>query len=294
MRKLTTIKKTLTTLAILLTGAITLTTAVASAIPYDGPNTPNSPVPAFNVYTGVPSVGTESDFLRARVPTAPSGDTATPYVDPLNATCVAGQRIQMRVYVHNGASVAGNQNGSGPSVAHGTKVKVTVPGNEATSFSPNATISSTNAAAVTDAVSIRCSNTSNVKLSYVPGSASQYSIGSGVVALGDEIVSSGSPIRSRTVPGDVWGCWDDRVYVILTVQVEQKTTPPPPVTPPSVTPPTPTPPAPTPPATPPKVPDVPVPPSLPNTGAGAVIATFFGVSSLGSGAYYIVRRKLGL
>ena len=136
-----TVKKALLSLAVLLAGGIAITTAVAQAIPYDGANTVNSPVPAFNVFTGVPSVGTESDFLRARVPTAPSGDTATAYVDPLNATCVPGQRIQMRVYVHNGASVAGNQNGAGPSVAHGTKVKVSVPGNQATSFAPSATIS---------------------------------------------------------------------------------------------------------------------------------------------------------
>src|SRR5665647_83916 len=216
-----------TTLGI--TGLVTalfLTAGVVSAIPYSGAQTPASPVPAFNVFTGVPAPwGNESDFLRARVPTS-SADSTTQYTDPLNSTCKSGEQIQLRVYVHNGAGVDGNNNGSGPSIAHGTKVKVTIPGDEAATFNPSASISATNATTVNDGVVVNC-NGHKVKLQYISGSASHYSIGSGVVPLSDSIVTSGVPIRSRTVDGDVWGCWDERVYVLLSVQVEEVPVPPP-------------------------------------------------------------------
>lgn len=229
MNKLTIFKKA--TLGITaLASSLLMNGAVASAIiPYDGPNTPNSPVPAWNVFTGVPSVGDERDFLRARVPTG-TGDSSTPYVDPLNTTCVDGQKIQMRVYAHNGASVDGNQNGTGPSVAHGAKVKVNLDNDTAKAvFNPSATLSSTNAGTITDGATINC-NGKSVKLKYLVGSASAFSKATGVVPVSDAVVTAaGASIRSQSVPGDVWGCWDDRVYVILSVVVEEV-----PVTPPSL------------------------------------------------------------
>lgn len=189
-----------------------------SAIPYTGDTTQPSPVPAFNVFTGVDQgVGNESDFLRSRVPVA-SPDIHTLYADSIAPTCDDGQNIQMRVYVHNGASQADNGTGNGASVAHGTKVKVTLPTGEAASFTPSATISATNAATVNDTTMINC-NGKVVKLTYVAGSAKASSIGTGTVALSDDIVTSGVPISSEGVAGDVWGCWNERVYVLLTVKV---------------------------------------------------------------------------
>jgi hypothetical protein len=218
MKALNILKKASLGLTALVAGLVISTTS-ASAIPYNGDQTVASPVPAFNVFTGVPSVGNEADFLRARVPNG-TGDSTTPYVDPLSASCTPGQKIQMRVYVHNGASADANNGGTGPSVAHGVKVKVSLPATESTSFNPTATISSTNAGTVNDGVSINCGG-SKVKLSYVAGSASQFSIGTGVLGLPDSIITSGASIRSESVAGDVWGCWNDRVYVLLTVQVEE-------------------------------------------------------------------------
>jgi len=226
MRKFNLFKKAATILSVVAAGLVVSTALVGASIPYDGDNTPASPVPAFNVFTGVPSVGDESDFLRARVPTAPSGDTSTPYVDPLSASCTEGQRLQMRVYIHNGASADQNNNGSGPSVAHGTKVKVSLPTTEATTFKPSATISSTNAGTVNDNVTITCGGQA-VKLHYVAGSASEFSKAIGAQPLSDDIVTTGVPVTSNGVAGDVWGCWDQRVYVILTVVVEKVETPPP-------------------------------------------------------------------
>ena len=206
--------------------ATVFSTAVAAAIPYDGAQTNASPVPTYNVFTGVPSQGNESDFLRARVPVNGSdSDATTQYTDPLTTTCTPGQKIQMKVYVHNGASKDGNNAGSGPSVIHGAAVKVSIPAAEATSFNPAATLSGSNAATITDGVSINC-NGQKVSLKYIPGSASQYSTGSGVVALSDSIVTSGVSLRSQQKPGDVWGCWNERVYVVLSVQVQAPTPPP--------------------------------------------------------------------
>ncbi len=203
----------------------------AHAIPYTGDTTVASPVPAFNVFTGTmpapaPKDG-EQDFLQSRVPAnGDLTDSTTQYTDPTNTDCTDGKVLQLRVYVHNGASVDANNNGTGPSIAHGTRVSVALPNGQATSFDPSASISSTNAAKVTDTATINC-NGQSVKLQYVAGSASQYSLGTGVVPLSDAIVNGGVSIRSEQVPGDVWGCWNERVYVLLAVKVVVPPTQPP-------------------------------------------------------------------
>jgi hypothetical protein len=219
MNKHNTFKKVSLGLVSLLAAA-TIAGGSASAIPYNGDDTVAAPVPAFNVFTGVPDAGNESDFLRARVPTG-TNDNTTQYVDPLDAgACTNGQKIQLHVYVHNGASADGNDNGNGPSVAHGTTVKVNLPTGEASSFNPSAVISSTNAGSVSDGATINC-NGKTVALKYVAGSASQVANGTGTIGLSDSIVTSGASIKSESAgrDGDVWGCWNERVYVVLTVQV---------------------------------------------------------------------------
>ncbi len=228
MKNLTIFKKAAVGIVALATSLL-MNGAAVSAIPYTGDSTPPSPVPAFNVFTGVPNIGNESDFLRSRVPTSDS-DSSTPYVDPLSTSCANGQKIQMRVYVHNGASQDANNGGSGPSVAHNVKVKVNLDNSTAKStFDPSATISSSNAGVVTDGAVINC-NGKSVKLKYVFGSASAFSIGTGVVAVNEGLLlTTGAPIRSQAVAGDVWGCWNERVYLIFTVQVEEV-----PETPPSL------------------------------------------------------------
>jgi hypothetical protein len=223
MKLLTNLKRSLFGLVLTPIALVAMGGTASAQIPYDGANTPASPVPAFNVFTGVPTVGNEADFFRSRMPVS-SGDATTPYIDPLNANCVAGQKIQFRVYVHNGADKNGNNNGTGPSVAHGTNVKVTLPTAAADGFTTSARISSTNAGTVNDTATINCAG-KTVKLKYVTGSASQYSIGTGVVGLSDDIIGSGVAISSRGVAGDVWGCWDERVYVVFTVEVEEVTPP---------------------------------------------------------------------
>ncbi|MCA9344808.1 hypothetical protein KC946_03140 [Candidatus Saccharibacteria bacterium] len=216
MKQFNTIKRLTAGFAVAL-ATFFIATASASAIPYTGPTTPGLSAPAFNVFTGVPAPwGNENDFLRARV----DDGSTTDYSDPLLNSCNNGTEFQLRVYVHNGAGIDGNNGGNGPSVAHDTKVKVDLKNGSAKSiFSPLATISASNAGSVSDATTINC-NGKTVKLNYVANSASQYSKATGVVPLSDQIVGSGVEISSHNVPGDVWGCWDERVYVVLSVKVE--------------------------------------------------------------------------
>src|SRR5665213_1398500 len=221
-------KKTSLGLATVLAGL--LISGTAHAIPYTGDTTVASPVPAFNVFTGdmpapAPKDG-EPDFFQSRVPVnGDPNDASTQYTDPTSTDCTNGKVIELRVYVHNGASADNNNNGTGPSIAHGTKVSVALPGGQATSFDPTATISANNAATVSDGATINC-NGQSVKLQYVSGSASQFSLGTGVMPLSDAIVNGGVSIQSEKVPGDVWGCWNERVYVVLSVKVVNVPTPP--------------------------------------------------------------------
>lgn len=199
--------------------ALALASPTVNAIPYSGTTTPGTATPTFNTYTGVPSVGDESDFLRGRV------EGSTTYVNDLSDACNAGTRYTLRVYVHNAADQANNNGGNGPSVAKNTQVKVALPANTtASSFALNSTISSSNAGTVNDGMTISCGG-KTVKLSYVTGSAKQFTNAGGTQALNDSIVTTGAPIGTQSPNGDVWGCWDQRVYVALTLEVTEAPTP---------------------------------------------------------------------
>ncbi len=194
----------------------------AYAIPYSGDSTPPAASPAFNVYTGVPSEGNESDFFRGKV----AGDTA-PSVSDVRSTCETGKRFQLRVYVHNGASQYKNDNGNGPSVAKDTKVSINLKNAVAKSaFDPSATISSSNAGSVTDGMTITCTDGRVVNLSYITGSASQFT-SAGSKPVSDSIVTTaGAPVGTNAPDGNVWGCWEQRVYVTLLVEVKEVPKPP--------------------------------------------------------------------
>lgn len=211
--KLKSIKKGL----LLALASVVTTVIVASpvaAIPYQGANTPALPSPAFNQYTGVPSQGDESDFFRGRE----SGNGA--FTNNVSSACNNGQEFSLQAYVHNGADQTQNNNGSGPSVAHGTKIRVALPGNStAASFPINAQLTSSNAGGMSDGLTINCGS-KTVKLSYVAGSAVQVNTLSGTQALSDSIVTTGASIGTMSPNGDVWGCWDQRVFVYLKVKVE--------------------------------------------------------------------------
>ncbi len=197
--------------------ASVLMSGVVYAIPYAGDTTPPAASPAFNVYTGVPSEGNEADFFRGKV----EGDTNASVTD-VKSTCETGKRFTLRVYVHNGASQDLNGNGTGPSVAKNSKVAVNLNNSGAKSaFAPQATISASNAATVNDGMTITCTDGKTVELGYVAGTAKQFTR-TGSKALSDTIVTTGAAVGTDTPNGDVWGCWEQRVYVTLTVEVKEK------------------------------------------------------------------------
>ncbi len=205
--------------AFALASAFLVAPKVGAAIPYD-PNHQGAQTPTFNMYSGTPSVGDEADFLRGKE------ESSTGYVNNVNSACNNGQRFTLRVYVHNGANQTLNNNGSGPGVAHGTKVKVVLPTSATDNFALNSTISASNASSVSDGMTINC-NGKVRKISYVTGTASQYTVPGGSQALSDSIVTTGAAVGTNSPNGDVWGCWDQRVWVTLTVKVEEVPTIPP-------------------------------------------------------------------
>jgi hypothetical protein len=190
------------------------------ARPYD-PNDPGYNHPVFNTYTGTPYNGDEPDFFRGKV----AGDTGNS-VDPLNTACQDGKEFTLRVYVHNNANTIYNDNGNGPGVAHNTKVVVNLPSAQNSSFKMNSTISASTAGSVSDGMTINCTDGSQYQLSYVPGSAQQWTKPSGTQALSDSIVTTGAKIGTFSPNGDVWGCWDQRVFVTLNVKITKKVVPP--------------------------------------------------------------------
>lgn len=194
------------------TSAVAFTSS-ASAIAYT-PDSTGLSQPGFNVFTGVPGYGDESSFVTGRV----SGSSAA-FADPVNDPCTAGTQYSVRVYVHNGANQTLNNNGSGPGVAHNTKVKVAVPATTAGNI--RGTISASNAASVSDTLTINCANGKTMTMSYVAGSAIQQKMNGATAPLSDSIVTTGAPIGTQSPNGEMWGCFDQRVLVYLKVEVKE-------------------------------------------------------------------------
>ena len=208
--------------AVVASASFVVFAGTAHAIPYD-PNSTGLNHPGFNVFTGVPDVGNEAQFLRGRV----SG-SSNAFTNPVNDACADNTQYSLQIYVHNGANQSLNDNGNGVGVAHGTKVKVGVPA--LTSSAITAAISANNAATINDSMNINC-NGKTMQLSYVAGSAVEQEQADGtVLPLSDSIVTTGALIGSHATNGDMWGCWEQRVIVYLKVQVKEVPTPPVPST----------------------------------------------------------------
>lgn len=216
MKALSILKKAAVgSIAAVMVAVYAFATPAVQAIPYT-PEATGTNYPAFNAFTGVPVEGNEADFVRGKEAT----DT-NPSVDNVQSACNKGTEYTVRVYVHNVANQTLNNDGNGPAVAHGTKVKVSLPSEDkASKFTIGGKISATNATTVNDTMSINCGGGKVVKLSYVSGSARQFTGFTGTKALSDSIVTTGAPIGTMEPNGDVWGCFAQRVWVTLTVKVE--------------------------------------------------------------------------
>lgn len=207
---------------------VTVGIANAAQIDYNNPN--NQPIQnaIFNAYTNVPAgVGNEADFVRLRKsngdPTVPANQND--FTDPLNDTCAVGQKFDVRTYVHNSANTEYNNDGNGTAVAKNVKVAMQAQlGQTKKNFVFTSTISASNASSVTDTATLNCG--SNVKLKLVPQTVKAYSLHIGWSNGLDSAVNGTIPIGSRVAgSGTQWGCWEDRVIVVYTVEVEAQPTP---------------------------------------------------------------------
>lgn len=199
-------------------GGIAMSAVTPGSIQYTGEDTAPLDAPGFNAYTGVPSVGNEADFVRVKE----AGEANSAYRNTIDKICEDGDVFNVWMYVHNGAGADGNNNGSGPSVAKDVTARVDLD-NDApmSSFDLTGFISSSNAGNLSDGAVIDCGD-KKYELSYVANSAKAFlDLPNQTVNVPSAIVGNGTPIGTNALDGNVWGCWDQRVWLGLDVVVKE-------------------------------------------------------------------------
>jgi hypothetical protein len=212
-------KKTVASAMVLVALVAAVAPAVVTAAPiqYNPGGTGTSATPVFNTFYDVPNgVGNEADFVRLKTQ---AGANST-YINALSSACNVGDAFTVRTYVHNGADPSLNGNGAGSAVARkvvlAQKAELETP---KSSFKFSSTISSSNAASVSDDATLNC-GTKTVKLTLIPSSVKTYSKTLNFQAASDASVNGNLQLGSRAQgSGDVWACWDDRVTVTYEVKV---------------------------------------------------------------------------
>lgn len=173
----------------------------------------------FNSITNNPSHGDERNFVQVR--DAASGNET--YVDSISLT--AGHEYVIYVYYHNNA--ASNLNASGVGIAHGAYVKAQVPAivsNGSTGTKAVGYVGASNAtpAEVWDDISFSNTTGGDIALRYIPGSATIHSFGAvNGQAMGDSIVTTGTPLGYDSLNGELKGCNEYAGYVTFRVKADQ-------------------------------------------------------------------------
>lgn len=177
-----------------------------------GPDFKGADRVVFNSIVNNPGYGDERTFFDGRDAVLPNGSA---WSDPIN-NVQPGKEYKLRIFVHNNANPSLNASGKG--VAVNTKVKVTLPTQTAKDLVATAAISADNATpqSVTDTLNFKSS--SNVKLSYVPGSAYINTKNVTNKPLSDSIVAGGAIVGSDAINGKWAGCFDDAGFVYLKVK----------------------------------------------------------------------------
>lgn len=186
---------------------------------YQAGGTGTTSTPVFNEFYDVPGgVGDEADFVRVKPKAGGNGA----YVNSLSDACMTGAAFTVRTYVHNGADPTFNE-GTATAIARDTVVAMNVEtfNQVQKNFDFTSTISSSNAASMTDSAELKCAE--DVILKLVPASVQTYSKPLGFQGAPDSSVNGTLRIGSRVQgSGDVYACWDDRVIVVYEVVVEKK------------------------------------------------------------------------
>lgn len=173
--------------------------------------------PVFNSFINTPSYGDERAFLDARR----SDQTAAgSYKNVLANVNEGSKEVVIRMYVHNNANQSTNESGLG--IARNTKVRVDLPESTGQVARARGYISADNAAMVEDTVDF--TGTEDFSMAYVPGSAILYDNDnfSGGTALNDSIVTTGAPIGTDSLNGNLKGCFEFEVIVQLKVKINVK------------------------------------------------------------------------
>jgi uncharacterized repeat protein (TIGR01451 family) len=216
-------------LAVVMT-AVTLVVPVTALASYGpagrptltyGPDFKGADHVQFNSIVNAPGYGDERAFFDGRDASLPTGSA---WNDPVN-NVQAGKEYRLRIMVHNNANQ--NLNASGKGVAEGVKVAVELPSQTAKSLQAKATISTTTATATPKSVydTLDFKANSDVKLSYVPGSAYIKTNKLNNVKLSDSIVSGGATVGSEALDGKWLGCFAHSGWVYLTVKASAPVTP---------------------------------------------------------------------
>lgn len=176
--------------------------------------------PVFNSFINTPSYGDERAFVDAR---RTDQTAAGSFKNVLPDVTGGAKEVVVRMYVHNNANQSTNASGVG--VAKDTKVRVALPTGTAQALRARGYISASNAAMVEDTVDFTAGEEFSV--SYVPGSATLYdndNFAAGV-KLSDAIVTTGAPIGSDSLNGEMKGCFEYEAVVQIKVKVTPKQNP---------------------------------------------------------------------
>ena len=242
-------------------------------------NCPGPEYVAFNSFTNAPNYGDERAFFDGKDAgiTGPGG-----YQDKLSVH--DGQKLVLRAYIHNNADP--KVIGDAAATAKNTKMQVILPTSKKKSNTAAAQISADNAnpGTVSDTVDMSAANDFTMKFDKsAPVQVTYRPNGTG--AFVTRTLPSASFSNDHTLNanfGDWKGCFEFAALVTMTVMVEEEI-PPPPEVPPEQ------------PPEKPEKPEKPAPPrpagKLPEAGPAGVIATFIGVSSLGSILHYVIIRR---
>ncbi|HEY5138524.1 MAG TPA: hypothetical protein VIJ25_04310, partial [Methylococcales bacterium] len=180
---------------------------------YDG--VPGFDHVTFNSFTGVPGIGDERNFFNGHY-----SDAGSVYADPMPQV-KQDDVLTLEVYVHNNADSSLNDVADHRGIATNTKVRVAIPSTIAKAQQATAYISADNALPQTvyDTMDFSAANGGLFQLEYVPGSAHLH--GNFLdTKLSDSIVTTGAPVGTDALDGQLKGCYKQMVLVTLQVKVE--------------------------------------------------------------------------
>lgn len=183
---------------------------------WEGPTTPGFDHVTFNSFTNVPEGNEQQFFDGKKWNTTPGG-----FQDPISVK--PGDEIKLRTYVHNNADSSLNDADSQyRGIARNTKVKISLPTGVGTRMNAVSQISASNAqpGSIFDTTEFVSADGTPYRLSYVAGSAYADTHSRTAMPLSDSIVTTGAPIGENTPDGNVKGCFEYDMYVIVKVKVE--------------------------------------------------------------------------